>query len=80
MHSLPTRRHFLQTTATAAGLTVAPNWLRAGAPTVPDRNSFSFVLLGDLHFDRPEHHDMAWVRKDKPNDIRQIEGYCRNAR
>lgn len=38
------------------------------------------MLLGDLHFDRPEHHDLAWVQKEKPNDLRQIEGYCRITR
>jgi hypothetical protein len=78
MPSLSTRRRFLQTSATAAGLAVAPAWLRAAPPA--DRRAFSFVLLGDLHFDRPEHHDMAWVEKEKPNDISQINGYCRHSR
>jgi hypothetical protein len=49
-------------------------------PAAPGPGAFSFVLLGDLHFDRPEHHDMAWVKAEKPNDVRQIEGYCRNTR
>ena len=69
-----TRRQFLTTSAAAAGMMLAPRWTRA-AEGSDDR--FFFVLLGDLHFDRPEHHDMEWVRKDKPNDIRQIENYCR---
>lgn len=77
-----TRRHFLQTTSAAtaslalasAGLTPARG---AGASA---SNAFSFVLLGDIHYDKMEHHDMAWVQKDKPNDVRQIEGYCRNTR
>jgi hypothetical protein len=77
-----TRRQFLQTAATAtATLAVAP--ARAAAPIAPTPRigkSSSFLLLGDLHFDRPEHHDMAWVQREKPNDIRQIEGYCRNTR
>lgn len=77
MNLAPTRREFLSITTAAAGLALAPRWVNAAAPRSP---SFSFVLLGDLHFDRPEHHDMAWVRRDKPNDVRQIEGYCRNTR
>jgi hypothetical protein len=24
--------------------------------------SFNFLLLGDLHFDKPEHHDMDYLR------------------
>jgi len=36
---------------------------------------YSFVYLGDLHFDRMSHHDLEWVRAEKPNDIRQIEEY-----
>lgn len=52
-----------------------------GAGTAPDRTSaseYSFVYLGDLHFDRWSHHDLDWVRAEKPADIRQIEGYTRN--
>jgi hypothetical protein len=81
MPSATTRRHFLQKSATAAGLALTPGWLRAApAPTPSPAKAFTFVLLGDLHFDRPEHHDLAWVRREKPNDVRQIEGYCRNTR
>ncbi len=39
--------------------------------------AYSFVYLGDLHFDRRSHHDFEWVRADKPGDIRQIEDYTR---
>jgi hypothetical protein len=75
-----TRREFLKkTTAATAALTLAPQLPRAIAASA-DRKPFSFVLLGDLHYDKLEHHDMAWVQKDKPNDIRQIEGYTRNTR
>jgi len=41
---------------------------------------YRFAFLGDLHFDRPEHHDMEWVQKEHPGDIRQIETYCRVTR
>jgi len=46
-----------------------------GAESSPE---YSFVYLGDLHFDRMSHHDLEWVRAEKPNDIRQIEGYVRS--
>jgi hypothetical protein len=36
--------------------------------------------LGDLHFDRLEHHDLAWLAKDHPGDIRQVENYSRVTR
>jgi 3',5'-cyclic AMP phosphodiesterase CpdA len=38
---------------------------------------YSFVYLGDIHFDKNSHHDFDWVRANKPNDIRQIENYVR---
>lgn len=74
-----TRRQFVQATTAATGLALAPAWTRAAADT-PRRGPFSFILLGDLHFDRLEHHDMAWVKKDKPNDVRQIENYTQITR
>lgn len=39
--------------------------------------NYSFIFLGDLHFDRPRHHDMEWVKENYPNDVRQIQNYCR---
>ncbi|HMO25091.1 MAG TPA: metallophosphoesterase [Tepidisphaeraceae bacterium] len=38
---------------------------------------FSFICLGDLHLDKLEHHDMDWLRAEKPNDVRQVENYSR---
>jgi hypothetical protein len=40
--------------------------------------TYSFVYLGDLHFDRKAHHDLEWVKADHPGDLRQIEAYVRN--
>jgi len=40
-------------------------------------NTFSFILLGDLHFDRLAHHDLDWLRKEKPDDLRQVQDYSR---
>ena len=76
MNPVLSRRQFLSASAATAGVLLAPSWARGASPSA----GFSFVLLGDLHFDRLEHHDMAWVRKDKPNDVAQIENYSRITR
>ncbi len=44
---------------------------------ISGKNGFSFMLLGDLHFDKLEHHDMKYVQTRYPNDIVQIENYSR---
>jgi hypothetical protein len=75
------RRQFLQSTAVATGLALVPRWTHAATDAGTKRaKQFSFILLGDLHYDKLEHHDMAWVKKDKPNDVRQIEDYTRITR
>lgn len=38
---------------------------------------YSFVYLGDMHFDQMEHHDFDWLKAHKPGDLRQIENYVR---
>jgi len=48
---------------------------------VPSRgDAFNFVLLGDIHFDKLEHHDMNYVKEKYPNDIVQIENYSKITR
>lgn len=75
MSSKLTRRHFVRTSAgAAAGLMLAPATTRAAAPAGA---RFSFVLLGDLHYDKMEHHDLAWLAKTHPNDLSQIKNYTR---
>ena len=64
-----TRRGFLGTTVTLA---MAP-----AANFAKEAESFSFVLLGDLHYDKLEHHDMAWLEKNKGGDLNQIRNYSR---
>jgi hypothetical protein len=68
-----TRRDFLRTTAGALALPA----IAAAAPT--GGRPFSFVLLGDLHYDKLEHHDMAWLDKNKAGDLSQIRNYSRIA-
>lgn len=78
-----TRRQFIA--ATAAGIAGAPYTItlageRENVALPREQAHYGFVLLGDLHFDKYEHHDMEWVRKEKPNDIRQIDGYVASTR
>jgi hypothetical protein len=58
--------------------------LPLGAPAfdfIPSKGaSFNFMLLGDIHFDKLEHHDMDYVKLNYPNDISQIENYSRITR
>lgn len=46
----------------------------------PKSGAYSFPLLGDLHLDRLEQHDMEWLRREKPNDVHQVEDYSRITR
>jgi hypothetical protein len=52
----------------------------AQAPGSRPDSTYSFVYLGDLHFDRMAHHDLEWVKTKMPNDLRQIEDYVRITR
>ena len=73
-----TRRSFLRAAVPAASVALAPSWVRgATAPSATSEGKFSFVLLGDLHFDKLEHHDFAWLDKTHPNDLSQIKNYSR---
>jgi len=71
------RRHFLERIA-AAGILLGPaaNWALA------DENSddWSFPLLGDLHFDRLDHHNHEWLAKEHPGDVAQVQNYSRVTR
>lgn len=75
--SQPSRREFLlQATITLAGAGVAFHWpRRALASPSADQPLYAFPVLGDIHYDLMAHHDMDWVHREKPHDIRQIEGY-----
>ncbi|WP_395740058.1 metallophosphoesterase family protein [Prosthecobacter sp.] len=71
---MPSRRHFLHTcTATAAAATL-PN-LASHAADAP--KPFSFILLGDLHYDSLSHHDMKWLDAHHGGDLSQIQNYSR---
>ena len=67
------RREFVKTlVAGTAGLGLRPAWA-----TPAEEAPFSFLLLGDLHYDKLAHHDLAWLGKEKPDDLRQVRDYSR---
>jgi hypothetical protein len=70
------RRSFLQTAA-ACGLGLAGNWAIAAAD---EGENWSIPVLGDLHFDRLEHHDLEWLAREHPGDVRQVQNYSQITR
>lgn len=73
-----TRRMFARYLSMAAATLPMPGMAKR-IPAASD-NSFSFVFLGDIHFDKLMHHDMSYLKEKYPNDIRQIENYSRITR
>jgi len=73
------RRSFLSGTAATAGsiFLSGPGKCRAAAVPSPSSEQWSFSLIGDLHYDQLDHHDFDWVKKEKPDSVRQIESYSR---
>src|SRR4051812_35540105 len=62
-----------------AFLASIPAALAAGSSVFADDDPpvFSFVLLGDLHFDKLEHHDFPKLEEKHQGDIKQIRNYSR---
>lgn len=74
------RRDFIRSAAVGtAGVTLAQFPIRSfalgGKSAAGEKPLYRFVLLGDLHYDRLEHHDMGWVGENHPGDVNQIKGY-----
>jgi hypothetical protein len=78
MRAMLHRRGFLHHSA-AACLVAGPagNWALAAGDEADD---WSFPLLGDLHFDRLEHHDHEWLAREHPADVSQVQNYSRITR
>lgn len=77
MNQKITRRRFLRTAAVAtSGLAVGSNVL-TGANSKNDSDRFAFVLLGDLHLDKLEHHDLPALRATDAKQLPHIEMYSR---
>jgi hypothetical protein len=70
-----TRRAFLRTTLGTAALAAAA--LDSTAAAAAKGDAYSVLFLGDVHYDRLSHHDMTWLAREKPNDVRQVQNYSR---
>jgi Calcineurin-like phosphoesterase len=70
-----TRRAFLQETLGASAASLALPLAGEAAQSATD--AYAVLLLGDVHFDRLSHHDMRWLEREKPNDVRQVQNYSR---
>jgi hypothetical protein len=47
----------------------------ADAANATDKPIYAFPFLGDIHYDKWAHHDLDWVKREKPGDVKQMEGY-----
>ena len=70
------RRAFLRGAAAGVALGAGGSWAVAAA----DDAGWAFPLLGDLHIDRPDHHDADWLKAHHPGDVKQVENYSRVTR
>lgn len=52
----------------------------AEAAAIQNSRDWAFLLLGDIHYDQLDHHDMEWLAREKPNDVRQVQDYSRITR
>ena len=73
------RRAFVKlATVTAAGAVAGRRLAADPAAAAADPGGkplYAFPFLGDLHFDRWTHHDLDWLKREKPGDLKQVEGY-----
>ena len=78
MSNTISRRNFVAT----AGLLAAALPLGASAFrfSTSAGSGFNFMLLGDLHFDKMEHHDLEYIKAKFANDLSQIKNYSRITR
>ncbi len=71
------RRRFLVSTAwVAVGFAIIAGLAMASGCAAAD-NDFDFLVLGDIHLDDMSHHDMDWMKREKPNVISQCKTYSR---
>lgn len=74
------RRQFIVSSACASIVTATKKGVVAQQSVRDARDKaepFSFALLGDLHYDKLEHHDYAWLEKHHAGDLTQIQNYSR---
>ncbi|MDA7926774.1 metallophosphoesterase [Verrucomicrobiales bacterium] len=73
------RRRFVRRVAIGS-LSLGPGscFVESRAGSLVDE--WSLEVVGDIHYDQLEHHDMSWVKREKPNSVSQIENYSRITR
>lgn len=71
------RRQILVAAATLPAAGALIKLPRALAAQARSTGGFSFPFIGDIHFDKLEYHDMEWMEREKPGDIRQVRNYSR---
>jgi len=77
MENLDRRKFLYSVSATAALASAFPfAGLSKSDPLTAKWDGFSFVFLGDMHFDKFEHHDVQYMLENYPNDIRQVINYA----
>ncbi|QIF05455.1 metallophosphoesterase [Roseimicrobium sp. ORNL1] len=67
-----TRRHLLRS---AVGVAAGAMGMSVAKGAEDEQVDFTFALLGDLHFDRLEHHDFQWLAASGKPDHPQILRY-----
>jgi hypothetical protein len=75
-----TRREFVRRAAGAGTVFLGAGGSWAVAAPAGEDKEWAFPVLGDLHVDHPDHHDMPWLEKEHPNDVAQVKNYCRVTR
>ena len=78
------RRAFVRLASVSVAVLVSGRRVFAATPDqeaatrrADEQPLYSFPLLGDIHYDKMSHHDLDWVRKEKPGDERQILNYSK---
>jgi hypothetical protein len=72
---LTRRKLFRLFSVLSAGLST-----RCWSLTSQETRAFSFMFLGDIHFDKLSYHDPEYLQTKYPHDIGQIENYSRITR
>jgi len=74
--TMMTRRKLLK----ALSMLTASFSVRGWSLPLRDARAFTFMFLGDIHFDKLGYHDPQYLQTKYPHDIGQIENYSRITR
>jgi 3',5'-cyclic AMP phosphodiesterase CpdA len=69
------RRKFLTSISALAAILPLSGIASGIRPEFFNSQAFSFLLLGDIHFDKFKHHAVDFMREKYPKDIRQVISY-----